>query len=288
MNKNPSLVVILVAAAVAACNSGNDTPPKKPVAVNPNPPTAQPSPWTYRACESTVAGSPADMDAATDGIWQGTLTNEATKTTEPWIAIVSADGRFHLRSNGHTHMAGTLEMVGNDYTGDGIAKSGGEAWQDGTRVSDLTVAGTIAERDQLNGDFVLASGDAGCFEFAYDAELYERPSSPDFVGGRWIAYDSWGFLWVALDVSPAGAITGLDLYGCSYAGAMALQDERFNLYALALDISQQTDNEYTCWESGSYEGFAYLGDTSDGSMANHFLQLALVGGDNALRFILHR
>lgn len=288
MNTNPSLIFLLVAAALTACNSGNDTPPERAVAVSPSSPPAPPSPWTYRACESTVASSPTDTDAVTDGIWQGSLTNELTKTTEPWAAIVSADGRFHLRSSGYTQMAGTLDVDGNGYTGEGFAKTGGTKWHDGSQVSALTVAGTIAERDRLSGDFVLASGDAGCFEFAYDADLYERPSSLDLIDGRWIDYDDWSFLWIALDVTAEGAITGLDIYGCSYAGSMVLQDERFNLYAVALDILQRTDDSYTCWGPGSFEGFAYLEDAGDGSIANHFLHMALVAGNNAVRFSLHR
>lgn len=288
MIRNPSLFFLLVAAAVAACNGGSDRPPQKVVAASPKPPPAQPSPWTYQPCESGTAGSPADAAAATDGIWQGSLTNELTKTKTPWSAIVSADGRFHLRSTGHTQMAGTLDVDGNAYTGEGFAETGGATWHDGSQVSTLTVAGTIAERDRLSGDFVLASGDAGCFEFAYDAELYERPSSLDLVAGRWIDYDDWSWLWVALDVTAEGAITGLDIYGCDYAGAMVLQDERFNLYTVALDIMQRTDDSYTCWGPGGFEGFAYLEDAGDGSIANHFLHLALVDGDNASRFVLHR
>ena len=294
MNRNLTLVLLLVAGGLSACGDGTDTPPRGTPVASPGALPDQPSPWTYQACESVAAGNPADIDAAADGIWQGTLTNELSKTTEPYNAIVSADGRFHLLSTGHTQMAGTLEVDGNGYTGEGFAESGGTLWNDGTLVSELTVAGAITEREQLSGELVLVSGDAGCFRLDYDADLYERPSSLDLVDGRWIDYDDWSFLWIALDVTPQGALSGLDIYGCSYSGSMALLDERFNLYAVALDITQSTNQSYTCWGPGSFEGFAHLEDTGDGSIVNQHLSMTLatseelVDGQNAIRLTLHR
>lgn len=290
MNRIIYLLLTLVAAGLSACGGGSGAAPKDPVAGNPAVPPVQPSPWAYQACESAGDPAPAETNAAVDGIWQGTLTNELTKTTEPWSAIVAADGRFHLLSSGATQMAGTLEVDGNGYTGDGIARSGGQLWNDRTLFSALSVAGSIAERERLDGDFVLASGDAGCVRFAYDAERYERPSSLDLVAGRWLEFDGWWptYVWVALDVTNEGALTGGDIYGCEYAGSIALQDEAFNLYALALDITQRAGDPNACWIAGSYQGLAYLEDSSDGSNVNHYLRLVFAHDDNAISMTVHR
>lgn len=285
MNRNTHLILLVVAAGLAACGGGNDASPKVPPVANA---PELPSPWAYQACDSTAAANPSDTDAEMDGLWQGSLTNEIRKTTEPFTALVSADGRIHLLSTGHTQLVAALDIDGNSYTGAGLARSGGRQWQDGTLISDLTVAGTIAERDQLHGDFVLASGDAGCFRLAYDADRYERPSSLDLVDGKWIDYDGWGFLWIAMDVTPQGAFTGTDIYGCSWAGSMALLDERFNLYAVTLDITQWVEEPYPCWGPGSFEGFAYLADSYDGAIVNHYLHLVFANEETTHRFTLNR
>lgn len=290
MKRITHLVLLLVAGGLSACNSGTDAPPKETPTASPAPPANQPSPWTYKACESSGDSNAADTHAAVDGIWQGTLTNELSKATEPWTAIVSADGRFHLRSTGHTLMSGTLDVDGNGYTGEGIAISGSGQWRDGTPVSAVTVAGAIAERERLNGDFVQASGDAGCFDFAYDADAYERPSSLDLVGGRWIIPDYWNSrtTFMELDVSAQGEIAGNDTYGCNHAGSIALLDERFNLYALTLVITQRAEESYPCWGPGSFEGFAYLEDSSDGSSVNHYLHLAFANEETTRKYTLNR
>lgn len=286
MNRHPYLVLLVAAAYLGACNSGDDTPPKRADTARPTPPPIDPSPWAYKPCESNEGASPAPTNAAVDGLWHGTLTNELRRTTEPWTAIVSADGRFHLLSSGHTQMVGTLEVDGNGYAGEGFAETGGQMWHDGTQQSALTVAGTITERAALSGEFALASGDAGCFTFAYNAYDYERPSSLDQLAGRWIDYDDWSFLWITLDVTREGALTGVDMYGCSHAGSITLLDERFNLYAVALEITQRTDESYGCWGKGSYEGFAHLNDNgSDGSQPDN-LHLSIADGNTAYRFTL--
>lgn len=145
MNKNQYLVLLFVTGGLFACNDGTETLSGESPVVGPTAPPSQLSPWTYQACDSAARGIPADTDAAADGIWQGTLTNELTKTTEPWTAIVAADGSFHLHSTGATQIVGTLDIDGNNYSGTGFAQSGGTLWNDGTLLSELSAAGTITE-----------------------------------------------------------------------------------------------------------------------------------------------
>lgn len=289
MNTYRYLAMLIVAGGMAACDDNPNTPdrPDRPVTtidLNPG------SPWAYKACSSLESdpGAPAAPDVAVDGLWRGTLTNETLKNSEPYTGIVASDGRFHLRSSGHTQLAGTLAVQGDRYTGAGLARSGGLTWHDGTLSSNLVVAGTIAERDTLGGEFTLASGDAGCFQLDYDAKLYERPSALDLIAGRWLDFDDWGWMWLSFDVSAQGDFSADDLYGCSHAGKFTLVDSGFNLYAVDLAVTQNPVFNYTCSIPGNFEGFAYLEDTGDGLYANHYLNMVLAGDDYAFRLDMHR
>lgn len=280
MNTYRYLAMLIVAGGMAACDDNPNTPDRPVTTIDPDPDSS----WAYRPCNSVESdpGAPAAPDVAIDGLWQGTLTNETLKTSEPYTGIVAGDGRFHLRSSGHTQLVGTLAVQGDRYTGAGFAESGGQAWHDGTLLSNLLIAGTIAERDTLGGEFTLASGDAGCFQLDYDANLYEQPSSLDLIAGQWLDFDDWGWLWMSFDVSAQGDFSAEDLYGCSHAGKFALIDPGFNLYAVDLDITQNANFDYTCSIAGSFDGFAYLANPGDG------LNMVLVSKNDTLRLVMHR
>jgi len=284
--------MLIMAGGMAACDDNPNAPYRPVTTINPVT-TIDPNPdsrWAYRPCNSVESNpdAPAAPNALIDGLWQGTLTNETLKTREPYTGIVAGDGRFRLRSFGHTQLVGTLAVQGDRYNGAGFAHSGGLTWHDGTLSSDLVIAGTIAGRDTLDGEFTLASGDAGCFELDYDANLYERPSSLDLIAGQWLVYDGWGWLWLSFDVSAQGEFSAEDGCGCSYAGRFRLVDSGFNLYAVDLDITQNAVFNYMCSISGNFEGLAYLADTADGLYANHYLNMVLTTSNDALRIDMHR
>lgn len=294
MNRKVCLALLAVAIGLSACSGSFAPPPavggnpRPGVDPDPVPPSSPASPWTYKPCESTVGDGSLPADAAVDGIWQGTLTNELRKSTEPYTAIVDADGRFALQSTGHTQLAGMLAVDGRSYTGEGLAHSGGLAWADGSVDSALSVAGVVAERDVLSGEFMLEAGDAGCFQFTYDATLYEQPSSPGLVAGQWSDVDDWGFTWLQLDISDGGVFAADGLYGCRYEGGIVPFDAAFNLYAVNLEITQRPGDSGSCIVPGSYEGLAYLTGGGDPSDPDHALHMSLAAEMSALRIDLYR
>lgn len=252
-------------------------------------PPTEPAFWVYLPCESQDPGTvpPSEFDALPGGIWRGLLTNELREFNESYMAVIAEDGRFRLQSIGHTQWLGVMATAGATFTGDGFAKSGGTAWNDGTLVSEFSVAGTIRERDSLFGYWTAASGDAGCIDFAYDAELYERPSSLESIEGAWIDYDDWSFAWLGLTINSDGSFTGVNIYGCDLTGQFALIDDRFNLYEVQSTFTQIPGPGFSCI-SGDYTGFAYLYDTNDGSPPNNRLYVSLVAGTNAIAFNISR
>ncbi len=291
MNRYENLAPVLLAMALVACSNGGPPATAEPTLSPPTPPpdpTGGDSPWTYKACESMAPGS-SDPGSAADvspaGIWDGILTNELLKQTEPYTAIVALDGEIRLLSTGHAQFAGTLEVRGSDYTGTGIAESGGTLWQDGNNLSDLTVAGRIVERDSLRGDWLLASGDAGCFVFEYDAGRYEQPSSLDLVSGTWIADDAWGEF-MRWPVQPDGSFASVDTYGCSYTGRFTLIDPDRNLYAVDVRTEPTNADSY-CLSPGPFSGLAWIGNTAT-SPDDDTLALSLVSESDTWRVYFGR
>ena len=149
------------------------------------------------------------------------------------------------------------------------------------------MAGRIAERDSLRGDWLLASGDAGCFVFEYDADRYEQPSSLDRVEGTWIAIDGWGDEFMRWPVQPDGSFASVDSYGCGYTGRFSLIDPDRNVYAVDLR-TEPTTADSQCLSPGPFGGLAWLEDTAASPQANDSLVLSLVSEGDTWRVYFGR
>ncbi len=293
MNRHQFSSLVLIPMLLAACGSRSPEPATESLALDTTPPPTDPpggdSPWTYKACNSVEPAGPppASADASPAGLWDGTLTNELLKQTEPYMAIVAPDGQLRLLSTGHTQFASTLEMNGNAYTATGFVESGGTPWNDGSLLSELTMGGQIAERDSLQGEWLLASGDAGCFDFAYDADRYERPSSLDLVEGTWIAIDAWGDEFMRWPVQADGSFASVDHYGCGYAGRFTLIDTERNLYAAEVRTEPSTADSL-CLSPGPMRGLAWIDNTETLSPDDDSLGLSLVSEGDTWRVYFGR
>jgi hypothetical protein len=291
MNPRSFASLVLIGLLLAGCGSGSP----EPATGNPGPapsttdPPGGGSPWTYKACDSIgLEGTPASSaNASPAGLWGGTLTNELLKQTEPYTAIIAPDGQLRLLSTGHTQFAGTLEVNGNAYTATGFVESGGTRWNDGSLLSQLTMGGQIAERDSLQGEWLLASGDAGCFDFAYDADLYERPSSLDLVEGTWIVIDAWGDEFMRWPVHADGSFASVDHYGCGYTGRFTLIDPARNLYAAEVS-TEPTTADALCLSPGPLQGLAWIDMTETPSPDDDSLGLSLVSEGDTWRVYFGR
>ena len=291
MNRYQFSPLVLIGMLLAACGGCSPEPPTENLDSTPPPtdPFGSDSPWTYKACDSIgLEGTPSSSaNASPAGLWDGTLTNELLKQTEPYLAIVAPDGQVRLLSTGHTQFAATLEVNGDDYSAAGFVESGGAPWNDGTLLSDLTMGGQIAERDSLQGEWLLASGDAGCFDFAYDGDLYERPSSLDLVGGTWIVIDVWGDEFMRWAVQADGSFASVDQYGCGYTGRFTLIDTERNLYAAEVRTEPETVDSI-CLSPGPWRGLAWIESTETPSPDDDSLGISLVSEGDTWRVYFGR
>jgi hypothetical protein len=289
MDRRNTFALALLALCLAACSNGSSDSATPEPANPPDPPDGE-SPWTYKVCESvgTSSAPPAAAEASPAGLWVGTLTNELLKQTEPYMAIVAPDGQLRLLSTGYTQFAATFEMNANAYSATGFAESGGTPWNDGTLLGELTMGGQIAEQDSLQGEWLLSSGDAGCFDFAYDAGAYEFPSSLELLEGTWIMLDGWGWEeFMRWTIQPDGRFASVDYYGCGYSGTFSLIDTSRNLYAAEIRI-EPIDAESHCVSPGNFSALAWIELGATSSSSDHSLALSLVSEGDTWRLSFDR
>lgn len=239
-----------VVVALAACSGGYEPPPA--AGPGPNPPTpgvggtGQPS---LVSCSNVARPDFGPGPGLPGGIWKGVVSLQPKDTTREVQGVVTDDGRYWFSSD-HDHWVGSFAASGTSFSGTGIAHSGGATWGDGSLETSVDMLGVFAERETLVADWSMGSGDWGCFDVDYDAELYERPSSLADVAGTWETSDSWSLLW-RLTVDAQGNFSMQSPYDCDFTGRIGIIDERFALYEVQ-------DAGYACRpEESRFSGFAF-------------------------------
>lgn len=197
---------------------------------------------------------PTPVAQKTGGLWFGTLTSDMNMVTEDYIALTSDDGRFRLLSvDSDVQFVGFAMATGNALSGTARAfADSGVNWLDGNHVADATITGVITERGTMSGSWVLASGESGTFDLAYDA-LFEKGSSTAMLQDIWTGYDDFGNPDVTFTIDANGAFNGQNARGCVSVGQFTEIDPATNLYQVQSDISN-------CAIAGSYSGLAFLAD----------------------------
>ena len=226
--------LFLLAAAILGTACGGSSSAPAPVSPLPDPPP------------------PASQ--APGGLWYGTLTNDMNLVTEEFIALTTDDGRMRLISvDSDVQFHGPVAVTGNTLGGTVRAfADAGVNWLDGNHVVDTGIAATVAQRDSLAGSWQNSSGEAGSFEFFYDA-LHEKDSDTALLDGVWTAYDDFGNPVLTFTIDANGGFTGQNLLGCTSIGQLSVVDAAFNVYEIQSEISN-------CPLAGSYSGLAFLAD----------------------------
>jgi len=251
MDSQKNLFALLLCVVLGGCG-GSSTPAAPPAA----PPVVVTPP-----------------DPALGGIWAGVMTIDASLGSEECAALVTEDGRFRFFC-----AFNPMQLVGMQSNSSGAVIGSGLAisslvFLDGTTVTNLSMEGTLLERDSFIGSWTTDSpGDSGSFEFFYDTE-YERASSLALVEGVWSGYDDLGNPNSSFTIDNLGQFTGQNSFGCTSNGSFSIIDARYNLYQVDSTISG-------CEIAGQYSGLAAMGDIDNPSDA-----IVLVT-DNGIRAIL--
>ena len=264
----PAMAIAML--AFASCSEGH-----RPLGIDgsssqsPGGPVAQPNcgtaifdPVPDLNCASLNNTPPAvSVDALPGGYWSGRFADETQAVQGYMQALVGEDGRFQIQAyryndanlctNWEAELAGKMTTVGNSLSGTGRIIAVKPPLVDGTKVADLQIDGTVAERDSISGTWKASSGDAGCFQLdQYWASDYEAPSALEKLVGQWTDYYSNSSSQLTVDVD--GSITGSDRYGCSWTGRFGLIDDLYSLYEFEAALQ-------SCDRAGQYTGLAWQG-----------------------------
>ena len=147
-----------------------------------------------------------------------------------------------------------MTVNGNSISGSGFGWAPlGFTWTDGSVLTPVNVSGTVAERQQLSGNWSTGTGETGTFTFSY-SNLHQRSSSFAKLSANWFYTD--GFVSATITIDGNGLISGSDTDGCLYDGQATIPDAAFNTYSLSFDIAN-------CGIfNGLYNGLAVLDDNN--------------------------
>jgi len=199
------------------------------------------------------------------GIWEGSTFDDRTGLTFQAAGVVtenSGDGRF-INENG-------IQFVLSGISGNNGAISAtitaiapfGSTFLDGTVLTLGTLTGNVVERQSLQGDWSLNTGETGSVTMGFDSNYYEG-SDLSRTEGLWL--DPFGTTW---DTSPTGEMFSQDSFGCVANGQISIIDQSYNAYDVAVTLSGPCGGI-----EGNYNGLAVT-DT-DGATANNVFVLQI-------------
>lgn len=125
---------------------------------------------------------------------------------------------------------------------------------DGAPFDYATITGELSQGTIKSHFVTMNGGDTGALTITYN-DIYEHDSSLSLLVGDWSFTDRDGLV-IDLSIDEQGAAHGRDSDQCDYAGNIAIINADYNVYDVALSISN-------CGSvNGKYAGMAYL-ETSD-------------------------
>ncbi|MEM7401067.1 MAG: hypothetical protein AAF304_03865 [Pseudomonadota bacterium] len=136
-----------------------------------------------------------------------------------------------------------------------------------------TVSNNEAGQEQILSHFkTLNGGDTGALNIAY-SEIYNQPSSLEFVHGDWI-YTDRDELTSTIEVDEQGLLTGSDTDNCQFIGKVRVINSKYNAYHTSISISECGST------SGDYEGVSFLD--------NGIFTMQIANPQYALHYAFHK
>lgn len=232
------------------------------------------------ACGGSSSSDAPPTDATVGGIWYGFNFNAQLGDSQELLGMGTEDGRFRfVEPQTKVQFAGVATSTGSTMTGAGLAFAPeGGAWLDTSVVSALDIGGTLLHKESLDANWSLVSGETGNLGLFYSS-LYGRNSSLDLTAGEWTWTDDAGAETGSFSIAADGVISGQDVGGCLYDGAVEIIDPDFNVYGFSFVVSN-------CGAlDGSFSGLSMLGDNQQ---AYDCLTVAADDGARSLLMSLQR
>jgi hypothetical protein len=203
----------------------------------------------------TYPERPPTADPIIGGIWFGYNFTDQVGDSQAFIGIATEDGQFrYLEMPTQVQFVGTVTFNGEIAEGSGVALAApGTSWTDTSTVSTLDISGFVVERESIEGDWSLVSGETGNYWLLFDS-VYFKDSSLDLTAGAWTIVDDTGAETGTLTIEVDGSLSGQDITGCLYSGNLAIIDTQYDVYDVSVTISNCGGAD------GVYTGFGALGD----------------------------
>ncbi len=226
------------------------------------------------ACDGVSWTGPADVDQSPSGLYLGSFTRTDVQPSpnRETIGMISEDLVAHFLL-ADQHYAGFVSVEGRRLSGN-LTEYGGRqgVFLGFAGLSAVSLVAEVLERDGISGAYT-GNDTEGRLALTYSS-AYEDGSSLDLLAGIWSysqAPAGGGVYTYTMNLDNDGQLFATDTSGCVFNGQLAIVDDRFAVYAVAVTVSN-------CGAvDGNYDGLAYF--ASEG--AGDFLYLASDNGQFA-------
>lgn len=189
------------------------------------------------SCSSGGYGSyscaPNPGNADPSGIYEGTLTDPATQTQTPVIALIAETGEGRVSGADGTYYRINVGTMGSGINGSYTAYSSGTPLPDGGTSDVGSLSGGVTQNG-LDVTLTDQKGDIQDLSLNFD-NTYNIPSSLPTLAGTWSS--SVGSYSLSVSIQSNGVFTGTDSNGCTYSGSFGLIDTSFNAYSENYTVS---------------------------------------------------
>lgn len=202
------------------------------------------------ACSGGSSSESVNNDAG--GIWVGTVT-DASATTYQTVGIIKENGQMRFISDDGEQTTGAARTNGDTFTASvtGYAPVGQVFLVNGLSEITGTARGTITPQSRLTGTVNYQGTPVSTFDFTYDL-AYERGASCSDLAGTYQSTE--GTYTETYVIDNSCQITGGDSDGCTFSGAITIDDSQYNVYNMRLDVGN-------CGNvGGTFNGFGSLID----------------------------
>jgi hypothetical protein len=160
-------------------------------------------------------------------MYEGTLTDQATKQVTPVVAIIADNGDGRISAQDGTYYRLTVATSGYNVSGSFSGYSQGVTFPNGRQSTAGSLSAQITPAG-LNGTLTDQAGDVEALSLNFD-NTYTLGSALPTLAGAW-KYNANGFSLTAT-INADGTFSAMDSNECSYTGSFGLIDSNFNAYS---------------------------------------------------------
>jgi hypothetical protein len=160
------------------------------------------------------------------GIYEGTLTDTASRQETPVVAIIAENGDGAISGQEGVYYRLSVGTWGYDVSGSFAGYSQGTNFPNGTHATSGSVSSSVTTAG-LSGSLTDQTGDVATLSLNFDG-AYDHPSALPTLAGSW-SYSSGGFSLTAT-IQSDGTFSATDSNSCSYIGVFGIIDPSFNAY----------------------------------------------------------